>query len=219
MGGHLRVMASVIVLGENAFPFHEIAGKADYFESILDDHEVTVTTDRDALTGTYDVLVDYLTDSTLTDAQLDALLSHAEAGGGYVGVHCASDLTSTYDPNDLIDSREEPFPELRELVGGHFLTHPEQSEFTVEITGEHPVVAGVADFSVFDEPYQVAVDDDVRVLARMDHPDLDAYPVVWTNESAGRVAYVSLGHTDEAFETDAFRRVLGNAVSWAAEGA
>jgi type 1 glutamine amidotransferase len=215
VGGHLRVMVSVLVLGENTFPFHEIEEKANYFESVLDGHEVTVSTDRDDLTGEYDVLVDYLTDSTLTDAQLDALLAHVEAGGGYVGVHCASDLTSTYDPDDLIDSREEPFPELRELIGGHFLTHPEQSEFTVEVTGEHPVVAGVADFSVFDEPYQVEVDDDVRVLARMDHPDLESYPVVWTNESAGRVAYVSLGHTDEAFETDAFRRILENAVSWA----
>jgi len=210
-------MTTVLVLGENTFPFHEIEAKADYFEDILADHDVTVTTDRDALTGEYDVLVDFLTDSTLTDDQLEALLTHVEHGGGYVGVHCASDLTSTApdDPEDVIDHREEPFPELRELVGGHFLTHPEQSEFGVEIVGEHPVVAGVEDFSVFDEPYQVEVDDDVTVLARMDHPDLEDYPVVWTNESEGRVAYISLGHTDETFETDAFRALLHNAVAWA----
>jgi len=210
-------MTTVLVLGENTFPFHEIEAKADYFEDILADHDVTVTTDRDALTGEYDVLVDFLTDSTLTDDQLEALLTHVENGGGYVGVHCASDLTSTApdDPEDVIDHREEPFPELRELVGGHFLTHPEQSEFGVEIIGDHPVVAGVEDFSVFDEPYQVEVDDDVTVLARMDPPDLEDYPVVWTNESEGQVAYVSLGHTDETFETDAFRTLLRNAVAWA----
>ena len=217
VGSHVPVMTTVLVLGENTFPFHEIEAKADYFEDILADHDVTVTTDRDALTGEYDVLVDFLTDSTLTDDQLEALLTHVEHGGGYVGVHCASDLTSTApdDPEDVIDHREEPFPELRELVGGHFLTHPEQSEFGVEIVGEHPVVAGVEDFSVFDEPYQVEVDDDVTVLARMDHPDLEDYPVVWTNESEGRVAYISLGHTDETFETDAFRALLHNAVAWA----
>jgi len=210
-------MTTVLVLGENTFPFHAIEEKAAGFESILADHEVTVTTDRDALTGEYDVLVDYLTDSRLTDEQLDALLAHVASGGGYVGVHCASDLTSTApdDPEDVIDHREEPFPELRELVGGHFLTHPEQSEFDVNIIGDHPVVEGVSDFSVFDEPYQVEVDDDVAVLARMDHPDLEDYPVVWTNESAGRVAYISLGHTDEAFETDAFGQLLRNAVAWA----
>jgi type 1 glutamine amidotransferase len=214
-------MTTVLVIGENTFPFHEIEAKADYFEDILADYDVTVTTDRDALTGEYDVLVDYLTDSTLTDDQLDALLTHVAEGGGYVGVHCASDLTSTApdDPDEVIDHREEPFPELRELVGGHFLTHPEQSEYGVDIVDDHPVVAGVEDFSVFDEPYQVDVDDDVRVLARMDHPDLEAYPVVWTNESEGRVAYVSIGHTDETFETDEFRRLLTNAVAWAAADA
>jgi type 1 glutamine amidotransferase len=217
-------MTDVLVLGENTFPFHKIDTKADYFESILADHEVTVTTDRDALTGEYDVLVDYLTDSVLTDAQLEALLSHVESGGGYVGVHCASDLTSTAadDPDETITGLDEPVPEFRDLLGGHFLTHPEQSEFTVRIhdedsdgEGEHPIVTDVDDFALFDEPYQVEVDDSVRVLARMDHPDLDEYPVVWTNESRGRVAYVSLGHTDEAFETDGFQRLLQNAVAWA----
>jgi type 1 glutamine amidotransferase len=215
-------MTRVLVLGENTFPFHAIAEKTDQFASILDEFDVTVTDDRAALTGEYDVLVDYLTDSTLSTAQREALLAHVDAGGGYVGVHCAADLTSTAadDPDALIDSREEPFPALREIVGGHFLDHPEQSEFTVRVdedTADHPILDGVADFSVFDEPYQVTADDDVRVLARMDHPDLEAYPVVWTNESRGRIAYVSLGHTDEAFEHDGFRTLLRNAVAWAAE--
>ena len=57
----------------------------------------------------------------------------------------------------------------------------------------------------------------MQVLARMDHPDLDDYPVVWTNESAGRVAYISLGHTDDALEHDGFMTMLRNAVDWASE--
>ena len=69
--------------------------------------------------------------------------------------------------------------------------------------------------AVFDEPYQVEVDDDVTVLATMDHPDLEEYPVVWTNGDAGRVAYVSLGHTDEALADDSFVTLLRNAVEWA----
>lgn len=209
----------VLVLGEDTFPFHEIGEKEAHFRDVLGDFDVTVTDDRDALTGEYEVLVDYLTDSTLTDAQLSALLEHVEAGGGYVGVHSASDLTSTAadDPDELIDSRAEPWPELRQVLGGHFLTHPEQSEFGVEITADHPITAGVSEFSVFDEPYQVETDDHLTVLARMDHPDLTDYPVAWVNPDYDRVAYVSLGHTDEAFETDGFRAMLRNAVAWAAE--
>lgn len=209
-------MTRILVLGENTFPFHAIDEKRPQFEAALDGHDVTVTDDRDALTGEYDVLVDYLTDSTLTDEQLDALLAHVERGGGYVGVHCASDLTSTAadDPDELLAEREEPFPELRDLIGGHFLTHPKQSEYGVDIVADHPITEGVDDFTVFDEPYQVEVGD-VQVLATMDHSDLEEYPVVWTNEDEGRVAYISLGHTDEALEHESFVRLLRNAVAWA----
>ncbi|WP_436925820.1 ThuA domain-containing protein [Halosimplex amylolyticum] len=210
-------MTRILVLGENTFPFHAIDEKRDAFAAALEGYDVTITTDRDALTGEYDVLVDYLTDSSLTDEQLDALLGHVEDGGGYVGVHCASDLTSTAadDPDELLDHADEPFPELRELIGGHFLTHPEDSEFGVDVVADHPITEGVEDFTVFDEPYQVEWDDDLQVLARMDHPDLDEYPVVWTNESEGRVAYISLGHTDETLEHDSFVALLRNAVEWA----
>jgi len=212
-------MTRVLVLGENTFPFHAIDEKRDAFAAALEGYDLTITTDRDALTGEYDVLVDYLTDSTLTDAQLDALLGHVESGGGYVGVHCASDLTSTAadDPDELLDPRDEPFPELRDLIGGHFLTHPENGEFGVDIVESHPITEGVDDFRVFDEPYQVETDDDLQVLATMDHPDLDDYPVVWTNDEAGRVAYVSLGHTDEALGDESFVALLRNAVDWADE--
>jgi type 1 glutamine amidotransferase len=211
-------MTRVLVLGENTFPFHAIDEKRAAFESVFEGFDLTVTDDRDALTGDYDVLVDYLTDSTLTDAQLSALLDHVERGGGYLGVHCATDLTSRApgpDSDEVIVHEDEPLPELRDLVGGHFLGHPERSEFGVAVTADHPITDGVADFSVFDEPYRLDVDDGVTVLARMDHPDLDDYPVVWTNDSRGRVAYVSLGHTDEAFEHEAVRRLLRNAVDWA----
>ena len=212
-------MTRVLVLGENTFPFHAIDEKRAQFEAALEGFDVTVTDDRDALTGDYDVLVDYLTDSTLSEEQLSALLDHVENGGGYVGLHCATDLTSRApedpDSDDTIVHVEEPLPELRALIGGHFLDHPSQSDFGVDIVADHPVTEGADDFSVLDEPYQVDVDDGVTVLARMDHPDLDDYPVVWTNESRGRVAYVSLGHTDEAFEHESVRRLLRNAIEWA----
>jgi type 1 glutamine amidotransferase len=52
----------------------------------------------------------------------------------------------------------------------------------------------------------------------MDHPDLEGMPVVWTRpEGDGRVAYCSLGHTDEAFAHDAFRRLLVRSVEWTAD--
>lgn len=212
----------VLVLGEDTFPFHRFADAGPRIEAILDGAaDVTLTTDREALLALpeYDVILDYLTDSTLTDAQRDALLAFVEGGGGYVGLHCASDLTSVAadDPDETLASRDEPWPALRDLVGGHFLTHPEKSEFGVRVVADHPVTAGVSEFSVYDEPYQVDVDDDVQVLARMDHPDLEDYPVAWTKpHGEGRVFYLSLGHTAEAFDVPEFGALLRAGVRWAA---
>lgn len=211
---------SVLLIGENTFPFHEFDEMAPRIENALGDGvAVTRATNRDALHSLddYDVLADYLTDSTLTRDQRDALTSFVSDGGGYLGIHCAADITSTHDGSGGIDHRDEPFPELRELLGGHFIGHPEQSTFRVDIVDtEHPVTGGVEDFKVFDEPYTVEYDEDaVRVLARMDHPDLDDYPVAWVRTHGnGNVCYVSLGHTAEAFENQQYRRLLRNAVQW-----
>lgn len=213
-------MTNALLIGETTFPFHSIDEKGpELVKAVGEAARVTTTTDRDALRSLSecDLLIDYLTDSTLTDEQRAGTLEFVRNGGGYLGVHCAADLTSVESPDSdgTIDHLDEPYPELRSLLGGHFLGHPEQSEFGVEIVADHPVTAGVDSFRVYDEPYQVAVDEDVTVLARMAHPELDPYPVVWTKTAGdGRVCYVSLGHTDEALRNDDVRRLLRNAVSW-----
>ncbi|WP_435361831.1 ThuA domain-containing protein [Haloarchaeobius sp. DFWS5] len=212
---------TVLLLGENSI--HDFDEKAPHIERALgDDAEVTVSTDISALESLaeYDVVVDYLTDSRLSSAAVDGLRSFVADGGGYLPIHCAADLTSYIDDDGEFTSRETPHPELRELVGGHFVSHPEISTFTVTMTDStHPVVDALDDFDVLDEPYQVDVDEDrVRVLARMDHPDLDEhYPVVWVHEYGnGRICYSSLGHTDEALDHESHHELLTNAVRWVA---
>lgn len=70
---------SVLVIGENSFPYHRFEEKETAFETILDfGGEVVTTTDREALMALpgddYDTVVDFLTDSTLSDPQRDGLL-------------------------------------------------------------------------------------------------------------------------------------------------
>ena len=230
---------AALLLGDDVFPWHGVHERGPEIDAALGDAvDCEVTTDRRRLLDLegFDVFVDYTSDSTLAAGELDALLSFVEGGGGYLGVHCAADLTSTHDGDGGIDARDEPFPELRAFLGGHFLDHPEQSSFGVDVVDSHPVTAGVDDFEVFDEPYQVDCDEDaVTVLARMDHPDAameadaaveaDAtmeanaavadYPIVWVREyGQGRICYSSLGHTTDAFEHDAHRRLLRNAIEY-----
>ena len=210
----------VLVLGENTFPFHRIEEMGPFLtEALGPDATVEITTDRQMLRelDNYDVFVDYVTDSSLTDEQLDGLHDFISAGGGYFPIHCASDLqnTASDDPDELFESLDEPFPELRALIGGHFLTHPEQSEFEVVIEADHPITAGIDNFTVFDEPYQVDVADDITVLATMNHPDLDDYPVLWTRTHGdGRICYLSLGHTEEALTNESVIQLVRNALAW-----
>lgn len=214
---------SVLAIGGNRFPFHRFEERGPLLTAAVDDrYEVTRTTDKDDLVdlARYDAVLDYLTDSSMTDEQREGLLSFVAEGGGYVGVHCAADLTSTEpeDPDDLIDSREEPFPELRELLGGHFLTHPEQSVVDVRIVDHHsPITTDLDDVSVWDEPYVLDVDDDVRVLARMDHPEHADMPVAWTKPYGdGRVFYCSVGHGTPSLTHPGVKRLLRNGTRWAA---
>lgn len=212
---------STLVIGGNRFPFHQFEKQASRFEAILaDTNEVALTTEKDDLKNLsdYDVIIDYLTDSSLTDSQRDGLLSFVDNGGGYIGIHCAADLNSTEpaDPNERIDSRQEPFPELRELIGGHFVEHPNQTTFGVQIVNHyHPVTASMGSFQVWDEPYILEVDEDVTVLARMDHPVHADMPVVWTKSyGEGAVFYCSLGHDEHALTNSSVGTLIRNGVRW-----
>ena len=120
------------------------------------------------------------------------------------------------DPADVIDSREEPISKLRELIGGHFVTHPEQTTFHVRIVDHyHPITATRSDFRVWDEPYVLDVNKDIRVLARMDHPDHGDMPVAWTHKyGEGRVFYCSLGHTESSLTNPTVGDLLDSAVRW-----
>lgn len=209
-----------LVIGENSFPFHAFDEMGQHIVTALgSDVDATLTTERETLTdlSSYDCVVDYLTDSTLTDGERDGLFSFVRNGGGYLGLHCAADLTSMSDGSGGIEPREEPFPAFRELLGGHFIGHPEQSTFGVEIVDdEHPITDGVGNFDVYDEPYRLTYDErELHVLARMDHPELESYPVIWAREyGSGRVCYVSLGHTVESLENDTVQQLLRRAVRW-----
>lgn len=212
---------NALVVGENTFGFHRLEIVGPLLEATLAEAQVdpTITTDRNQLQSEniqdYDVVVDFITDSTFTDAQLNGLLSFIEAGGGYVGIHCAADLHTTPD-----DNREEPQPDLREVIGGHFITHPEHSTFEVSIVdSHHPITADVDRFRLWDEPYQLEYDDSVRILARMDHPSLADMPVLWINQYGdGQPVYLSLGHGQTGHATAGVRQLIQNSVRWAAVG-
>lgn len=161
----------------------------------------------------YNVLIDYLTDSRMSELGYFGLQSFIDAGGGYVGLHCAANLTLTTDGR-----LDEPIPEMVELIGGYFVDHSESSRFEVSLTDStHPVLHGVTDFTIFDEPYLVRCNEG-QVLAQINHLQIPDTPVLWTRKiGKGRICYCSIGHTDEAFRIQEFQRILVNSVYWAGQ--
>lgn len=144
------------------------------------------------------------------------LLELVRGGGGFVGVHSASD--TWYD-----------VPEYGELLGGYFDGHPWHER--VRITVEDPSHASTrhlgGSFEITDEIYQFRnwSRAGARVLLNLDprsvdvakgkRPDRD-YPLAWVrSHGRGRVFYTALGHSREVWEDQRFRLHLLGGIRWA----
>lgn len=202
----------VVVLGGDDYDFHRLERQGPLIAEILRAHagvDADLTTDRDVLLdlGSYDALIDYTTSAALTDDQWEGLDAFVAGGGGYVGLHCASAVE--YDTDD-------PQPGLRTLVGGAFRGHAAFGRLQVEVVDrDHPITEGIDDYAILDEPYEIEVDDAVRLLARASHEETGELPVAWTKgHGDGRVFYCSHGHDERAFVHPTFQRLLVRGVEW-----
>ncbi|HWM20772.1 MAG TPA: ThuA domain-containing protein, partial [Ilumatobacteraceae bacterium] len=159
------------------------------------------------------------TGDALTDEQQEAFEDYYRGGGGYVGIHSATDT-------------EYGWAWYGDMLGGYFRSHPPGTPTaTVNIEdGNEPSTEGLpTNWVRTDEWYnfQSAVDpvvngggDDVsprahgvKVLATVDESTYDEqdgnatnddHPVAWCSDfDGGRMWYTALGHTEESFGTGA----------------
>ena len=154
----------------------------------------------------FQVLVFHYTVGRISDTQRDGLSSWLASGKGFVGVHSAAD-----------SFRDDP--DYRNLVGGHFVTHPHFRDYQVSVKdADHPIMQGIeSEFMVSDEQYLLDFDHRVHVLANALWQG-DPMPVAWTKQHGeGRVFYLALGHNPEACEHLAFRKMLLNGTLWAGQ--
>jgi type 1 glutamine amidotransferase len=189
-------------------------------------HRFDLTVSRDASVLTSDVLSQYAAVVFFTTGELPmntgqraALLSYVRAGGGFVGVHSATD--TFYE-----------WPEYRDLIGGYFDGHPWHQEVMVRVEdGTHPATQHLDDgFRIRDEIYQHREwsRDAVDVLLSLDVSSVDMaaagikrgdrdFALAWTRqEGAGRVFYTALGHRSEVWDDLRFQRHLLGGIGLAA---
>jgi PKD repeat protein/type 1 glutamine amidotransferase len=193
---------------------------------------VTATEDATAFTDAnlaqYDVVVFMSTTGDILNGdQQGAFERYMRSGGGFAGVHAASDTEYTW-------------PYYGQMLGGYFHSHPAGTpQATVRVEdGDEPSTTGVpASWTRTDEWYnfqkpsnpvvggnQPGIPDysprlsGVKVLANVDEStydeadgsaEADDHPIAWcSNFDGGRVWYTAMGHTQASFSDANFRKHL-----------
>ncbi len=154
----------------------------------------------------------------MSEAQRAALMDFVSRGGGFLGVHSATDTFYQW-------------PEYGRLIGGYFDQHPWHPTVRVDVAdrGDSLVSFLGPSITLNDEIYQIRDFDErgSHVLLRLDPTSVDltrenvhhhpyGWPLAWTRAyGKGRVFYTALGHEEGVWRDPGFQRMLRNAVSWA----
>ncbi|MFI6027960.1 ThuA domain-containing protein [Amycolatopsis magusensis] len=179
---------------------------------------VEATEDAAAFSSTnlaqYRAVIFLLTTGDILDAgQQAAFESYVKSGGGYVGVHSASDT-------------EYQWPFYGGMVGTYFHSHPAIQQATLRVEDRaHASTAHLGDDWVrTDEWYNFQTNPraDVRVLARLDEGtysggNMGDHPIAWCKTyQGGRSWYTGGGHTEQSYAEPAFRTHLLGGIRYAA---
>jgi type 1 glutamine amidotransferase len=165
----------------------------------------------------YDVVVFLLTTGdVLDDGEQAAFQRYIRSGGGFVGVHSASDT-------------EHDWPWYGGLVGAYFRAHPAIQPATVVVSDPRDAsTRGLPQrWQRTDEWYGFAMNPRawVNVLATIDETSYAAgdtsmgsdHPSAWSHlYDGGRAWYTGGGHTQESYAEPLFRAHVLGGILWAA---
>ncbi|WP_265521965.1 ThuA domain-containing protein [Oerskovia flava] len=190
-------IAAIEQLGaENGFTVDATENAADFTDENLAQYDVVVW-----LSTTGDVL---------NDDQQAAFERYVQDGGGYAGIHAASD--TEYD-----------WPWYGDLVGAYFTSHPQNQDAVIKVEDQvHASTAHLPSrWERYDEWYNFRSNprDTVHVLASLDESSYTAgsgamgadHPIAWCHAyDGGRSWYTGGGHTNESFtEPEFLEHLLG----------
>ncbi len=175
---------------------------------------------KPGLEDDYDCIVMYdMCKPGITPQQQQAFVALLGKGIGVVSLHHNLGGHAKWD-------------EFRKIIGGKFVfadceidgksykktpwSHDEHLKITV-VDKKHPITRGIDDFEILDETYgRFYVAKGVKVLLKTDHPKNNP-EVAWTTKyGKSPVCYLMLGHDANAYNNPIYRRLLHQAIRWAA---
>ena len=203
---------NILCLGHHS-EHHNSAKFEPMLASALASEGITFTYTEDpadlnpAKLAQFDALLIYANHTTIAPEQEKALLEYVEGGKAFLPIHCASFCFQNS-------------PAYIALVGAQFQKHG-TGEFTAEIVKpDHPVMAGLTPFQVWDETY-VHTKHNTDRLVLMERVDAAGRePWTWVrNQGKGRVFYTAYGHDERVWGNASFHKLILNAVRWAVQPA
>ena len=147
------------------------------------------------------------TEDVLNYKQEAAFERYIQAGGGFMGIHAATD--TEYD-----------WGWYGRMVGGYFSSHPATQEAKLNVVDKsHISTKHLPDtWTRKDEWYNFnKLSTDVKVLIKIDEKSYtggtngDNHPMAWYHDyDGGRAFYTELGHTEESFSDSLYlQHILG----------
>ncbi|NIG52946.1 ThuA domain-containing protein [Chitinophaga sp. Cy-1792] len=184
------------------------------------ENNFAVDTTEDASVFTYENLKKYdavifssTTGDVLDSAQQEAFTKYIHKGGGYMGIHAATD--TEYD-----------WPWYGKLAGAYFTSHPKQQVATLHVVDKSNIATKHLpdNWSRKDEWYNFKdINPDIHVLIKIDESTYeggkngDNHPMAWYHDfEGGRAFYTELGHTKESYDDPAYLQHLLGGIQYAA---
>jgi|SRR5450432_144782 len=145
--------------------------------------------------------------------QEDAFKNYIQHGGGFVGIHSATDC-------------EYNWAWYGSLVGAYFNGHPEtqQDAKIIVVDKNNPATRGMPDpWTIKDEWYNFRnLNPDVTVLIKIDESSYKGgtnganHPMAWYHAfEGGRAFYTALGHREELYSDSIYLNLLKAGIQYA----
>jgi Uncharacterized protein conserved in bacteria len=145
-------------------------------------------------------------DDEATEVTPAEFKTYIENGGGFLSLHAGN----TAKVGEA----------YADLVGNYFLSHPPRCSIQVEMSDKnHPITAGVPDFEIRDEHYNIALTcDDANVFCKTISETGGEQIGGYTKElGSGRICVLTPGHILSVFENEHFQKLLLQAIDWCAK--
>lgn len=213
--GKVKPKPKVLIFSKTAGFHHQSIAKAiPAIAKLGKENGFDVDTTTDASKFTDENLKQYKallfvspTGTLFNDEQRAAFRRYIQAGGGFMGIHSATDA-------------EYGWPWYNGLVGAYFTSHPHQQVAKLEIIdAKDPSTKHLPkEWVRKDEWYNFRdIQKDLHILITIDEKSYeggtngDFHPMAWFhNYDGGRAFYTALGHTDESYDDPLFlKHVLG----------